>query len=1099
MRDVFLRVAVVLTLLAPGVGLEQAAAKPKPKQKSAFEQLDEMQLMNTLGQFNMEALIKIDVGDGDPAAVLAFAKIAAKSLVKITDPDKCLEEGKSIIKKLEAVIDTAGDDMDTADEAAKKASERTKSKSLEDAARKAQIYYEILYLVGDIAGRQAVEQHALMLKCFQDNRQDRADILKMTENAVDDLEAMREDFKEKMRDWQNDMSVWMILGGPGELLLKKAAYFSSLTYLNRAMALGDSESHQTERDALAGKYNKMLAKTPAEQAGAREKIKTAFKAELAALVAKHKKGTSERRELLEKILVTLPPFERDKSSGVPHDARKTMAIAYRELGQYEKALTLLDANRYAAAPRMLKMVVSKERIFTLVKQGKFEEAQKKITEFQGYAVLLIARGKPTELQQAYVDREVAMLNDYLYRRWGAASSDANEKRKHRIAADTAMLTVYNKYKKEGIRRSFINFFGNRLLDVEDVKKLGSMQLYFCARGAAAAEEHDKRREMLEELLSRTKDPTVAKLAPSAHFLLGGAMNYLKRNIDAAKNFMIASKLYAPTDSEKSATSAHYASICLRSYDLWYKANRKRDIPQTVREKYVEAMTVAVGFVDKKYPKLKLVQWYYPLGDNRDKLSQSAKTPAETVKLMTAAADAFSKVPSDPPADYFNAQDMWLDLRYRAMKQAKKDAATTAATAGKLREDYAQFVVRIEKYIAGLSDKAAPLPMALTEAAAWADFRRAKMLAEQMGKPDQALAEIEAMLKKWSAVESVVVAGNQWQIQSLIDSGKIAEASKALEAFLKKNPEAGASLIGEVVEGIRKAIGEAEIAGGQETQLASLRKSYLFLADRLYASVKDKGIVNANGTINDDRLSRTRFWIDALIQNGRGADAMAIALKNRKVFDKRREAAYKKIEAKYAARISAAKVAKRLFAGVVKGLEAELIRLSKASGGEQFDPVEDYKSVEMAVRAYNSLPKNAAAAQKDRRATNVTLEVRNVYLLIIRRLKARVLVRVNVEWDMAKCLAATGKPAEATNIYKDILQLITPPRNRDQIRMYWSMQLEYCKALVAAVGSNKAEMGKLVTYIDKSLPEQAANWGGATRGGLKSQFFAVKARAAKLSE
>ena len=65
-----------------------------------------------------------------------------------------------------------------------------------------------------------------------------------------------------------------------------------------------------------------------------------------------------------------------------------------------------------------------------------------------------------------------------------------------------MVEFLNKYKTEGIRRSFIDFFGNRLVYAENLDELSSVQLYIIASGAAARKEPRRRRMMLEKIIAR---------------------------------------------------------------------------------------------------------------------------------------------------------------------------------------------------------------------------------------------------------------------------------------------------------------------------------------------------------------------------------------------------------------------------------------------------------------------------------------------------------------------------------------------------------------------------------------------------------------------
>ena len=1113
MRDVLLRVIVVLAVMlacitpAPGQTAPKAKAKVKTKVKtaSAFEQLSNSQLREYVRRLGMRELLPglTIAGGTKPAEILERAKVDAEVMRKISDPAACLARGEEIIATLEEAVALAEKDMETAEQAAEKAPEKTKIKTdkLILAAKAAHLYYEILYLLGDLAGRQAIGPYVNKMIYLQDNREDRKTVLKTTEGAVLDLGDMQADLKETLRDWQEEMSVWMIMGSRGEILLRTAQYWSTQTYLNRAMALGDAEVHESEREELRGAFRRLSAHISRDTTGALQKLKDKLTADLTKLAADQKKRTDQRRELLGRVLMLLPKFETTRRFGVTHDARRRMSIANRELGEYKDAIDGLAPARYEDASGRMKVRVAMELPITLVKQGKYSETSAVISQFKEYAETITAgKGKKlTEIQQAQIDLNVAMLKEYLARRWAAASATPSEKAKQNAEGQAAMVEFLDKYEDEGIRRSFIDFFGNRLLYTEDVEQLGSVQLYIVASGASARKEPGKRRAMLETLLARKDDPATKKLAPEAHWQLALTLNVLGRQMDSADHFISVVTLLG-ADHPRSPLAAQNASICMDKYATWYETTRKTSIPRAVRLKFVTALTHAVSFDSKKNAELKLFNWYYDLGRQCDRLSQESCPAEEVVPWMRRAADAFSKVPSDPPGMFFSAQDMWLDLRYRALKRAEKKDAKLLSDAVKLREDLGVFIQRIEKYVEGLADKDSDEAKGLAVRAAWSDFTRAKLLAEQLHKEALALTEVEALLKKWSKVDGVVVAATQWKIQNLIDLDKITEASAELQAFKKANeqrPDVWTGLIREVIEGIQKAIGQAQAKRGNEAKLTALRKNYLQLAEILYAPIKGKPLEGADGKVDNERLTLTQLWIDALVQNDKGSEAMELASGCRKIFTQRREVLLKKIEAKYAPVIGKCRAAIGLPVALnklVAGFVAEVNRLAK-QGFDDFNPAEDVRPVLMMQKTMNDTAKDADAAKKKRRMSSLSRELITGYREIIRRLKNRIPVDTTVEWNIAKCLSATAQYNASLKIYQHLIEQTDPRTGKDSERRFWRLQLEYCQTYLKAFSKDKELMGKLVTHIEKELSKV----GGGELGGFKVQFFAIREKARRLSK
>jgi|GEM_PF-4179010 len=1100
MRDVFLKVMVVTAVMVACMACAQAA--PKTKTTSAFDQLDDAQLMENLIRFGMHELVgPLTPQDASPKATLMRVRIQAETMRKLTDPAACVAKGKLLIASLEKAVDGAEKEMEEAEKAAEKATPQTRIDKLLVAAKAAYRYFDVLYFLGDLSGRQTIEPYARKVMYLQDNREDRKIILQMTEGAVLDLDDVQDELKDKLRDWQEQMSVWMIMGAQGENLLRNAQYWSTRAYLYRAMALGDVEAHESEREQIRGAFRRTIAHIPANQTASRQKLQAKLDKDLANLAADQKRRIVLRRELLGRVLMLLPKFEKNKRFNVTHDARRIMALAHRELGEYDKAIDKLAPQRYQGASGEMKMTVAMELPITLVKQGKYSEAEAAIGKFKGFAELVVGKGqKLNEIQQAQVDLKVAMLKDYLYRRRAAASTTPADKSRYNALGQAAMIEFLDKYKKPGIRQSFIDFFGNRLLYAEDIDRLSSVQLYIVASGAAASKDPDKRRAMLETIIGRKNDPASKKLAAPVHWQLAMAMNELGRNIDAADNFIAVVSLLGP-DNPRAPLAAKNAAICMTKYVTWYETNKKKMIPPSVRLKCVEALKHAVSF-DEKYPDLKLSEWYSDLGRHCNRLSQNC--PAEEVLVwMQRAADAFGKVPTEPRDKYFEAQDLQLDIRYRALQRSDMDAKARA-TARKLREQCKQFIELVEKYIAGLPDKTSDEAKAqiqdLHERAAWADFTRAKLLSEQMGQGAAGLVEVQALQKKWTQVDSVVVAANQWEIQNLINLDRIEEASAKLQAFKKANekrPDVWAGLIEQVIEGIRKGIDQALAKKGNEAKLASLRKNYLQLASILYAPIKGKP-VEIGGKVDNDRLTLTQLWIDALVQNDKGAEALKLALEIRRIFDQRRKAQAKQIEDKYAPRIRACNAAVGLpkaIAKLVKDFKDELVQRSKDPGADDFNPEEDAAPVDMAYAALTAAPANTPADKLKRLMSAVSLELMTGYRDIIRRLKNRLPVNLTVEWNMAKCFAATGKYGDSLLIYLRLIKGTDPHADRDSTRRFWRLQLEYCQTYIKALGKEKERMVKLVAYIETELPRI----GGDALGGFKVEFFAIREQARRLSQ
>ncbi|MDP6635228.1 MAG: hypothetical protein QGG42_10040 [Phycisphaerae bacterium] len=293
--------------------------------------------------------------------------------------------------------------------------------------------------------------------------------------------------------------------------------------------------------------------------------------------------------------------------------------------------------------------------------------------------------------------------------------------------------------------------------------------------------------------------------------------------------------------------------------------------------------------------------------------------------------------------------------------------------------------------------------------------------------------------------------------------------------------------------------DVEDKSPNEARLASLRKRYLYWTEILYTPIKGKPIIGADGKIDHERLGLTRLWIDALLENDRPAEALELAMECKRVFDTHRNAQTKKIDDKYAPTLRACKAAvglPKVMAKLVNDYKAELVRFSKVQNNSAFDPKPDSRPVDMAFKVMELAAADGGEADKIKRWTAaVSQELVTGYGEIIRRLKNRIPIYLNVEWSVAKCLAATGKHNDALKIYSNLIFKTDRLRDDRSERRFWRLQLEYCQVFVKGRSKNAKLMSMLANHIEKNLKKLD----GGSFGGFKSQFSAIRERARSLSK
>jgi tetratricopeptide (TPR) repeat protein len=109
--------------------------------------------------------------------------------------------------------------------------------------------------------------------------------------------------------------------------------------------------------------------------------------------------------------------------------------------------------------------------------------------------------------------------------------------------------------------------------------------------------------------------------------------------------------------------------------------------------------------------------------------------------------------------------------------------------------------------------------------------------------------------------------------------------------------------------------------------------------------------------------------------------------------------------------------------------------------------------------------------------------------IVEIMKSRIPVDLHIEWNVARCLAATGKHREAMSIYVRLIKSMEQRTDDESKRKLRRLQLEYLEAYIKSLGNDEERIRKLIDYINYIEPD-LARLGGNSCGGLKAAFFSV---------
>lgn len=980
---------------------------------SVYEQLDPSQLATVLRQLEMTEFLDqlgSELGQG-PKTIKSMLLSAELQIAKASRlPQKAYnEEMAKIIKQLEETVETF--------------EEQQLSRDKIKAAKTRLDQFKVRAKLADLVCRVSIERQADQIMIWlQGTEQDRKAILKKTDQGLGQWDDLLDDMDTEIQDSRGDIGVWVVMGDALTQFRSNSQYLACWGYLYRSMALSKADKEQD----------------------------------------------SERQQLLEDLLLLVKPFAEgslDEVGERKYWALWMAGVAYRELGEMEKAQKILSPVIYSKTDANLREIIEVERIVTLVKEGKFPQAQTAAAKLPRTLTAIL--GPKAALK---VDIRAAVVNRYLYQQWAAASKTAADRKKYLLEGQKSLLALIEKHTDPAVQQALMGFIARQHIEQgTPAGNLGALELLAVARHNIAQGEQklDIGEEQVKGLLARDDD--VAKLVkPQALWEMAMVMNGRKRNKEASDYFLRIAKEY-PND-RLAAKAADYAS---RSLIAVVRQNeRAGKVSSSLRETAVAAMDLAVSFAGKS-PAMDLNSWYYTIGDQCDKLA--AGTVGKTQADWTAKAiQAFDRVPAKPEGRKFDARNMALNLRYRQLRNMGKGPQVTTQ-ASSLRGDFQKFSQETNAASASATDKADVT--ALKGYAAWADFYAIRIQAEQLDQTAKGLAELKQLPSRWPGSD-MLVAAKQYEIQIMVETGRVDEAIAQLDAYRSKHGEQVSQLIDMVIGEIRDGIERLEDQGGQEERIAMYRKAYLRFSRQLFANVK--------GLPLKDRQDETLLFVDALNQNGQGDKALELVLQIDKLEKAQRQAKSEQYEKDYAPRFAAVDAA----AGDAKklgGLLAEFVKHAKNNG------------YDVDVEFGTLLSAQAMLAEADpesdryqRLVSNLSRQLKDAYQICLRDMKNTIPERMDVLVNLARSYAASGKYDQAVNAYTRITQGLGGATGKRQ-SLFWRLELELCKMVLDGFGDNKEWMNTLTLRINQ-LRTRDKNM-----GGLSDKFYAIESVAKKQSE
>jgi hypothetical protein len=747
-------------------------------------------------------------------------------------------------------------------------------------------------------------------------------------------------------------------------------------------------------------------------------------------------------------------------------------MAEREAGQFEQA----SADLLAAADPNARPSLRAEALFelarNLIEQGRsvaaqpgasadklaqaeknFDQAANAIEAFDKVA----APGDRTNTVHADVKR--ALLLRCLCSARAACRSDTALAAAEGAKADEAVLSFLTKYTDIQVQRAFLAVIARDFRGREDHRNLDSLALLALA-GGEPTRAPDDRRALLETILAR-KDQLSSRLHPLALWHLAFQAADAKDDAAAGKLFGDLAERF-PRGALSPAAAVNAAISFSRALAAW--AGAGEPVPADLRRQFVGALESLLRREDCTAEGRK---WRFELGWQYEKLAERADAK-DGASLEAKAIATYEAVPSDAE-QFMQARYRGLELSYRRLPPRSDEAAWRQAASA--------LATRLMAYAADAAAVAKKPPIAVSTNAllGWggqAEFRAADLLYNLPGRREEAMAILRGLPGRWPGTP-VVAEGAEFEIRKLLDQGRTGQAAKRVEAFSRDHPDQGRRLIQLVVAQIRRRIELLRAEAGTTDRSTDLRRDFLSLAGAIYGPLADRPV--------DQRYDVTQMYGEALVENGRAAEAVPLLLQcadyAEAAMRRRRDVADRQCRENLAALKAAAGDAAQLrsSAKAYLGALAELgMRAEDSRHGQ-------------AVKAALEALSGSEAVRQSERLASLARALEEGYPALRDMQKASVPGDAANMAALARAYRALGRHAEAVRYYRSLVDGLGGGSTA-----YWSAELEYCQCLLEGFASDRQAMKGLVIRLKQLRMEDLS------MGGLKDRFEAVESRARELA-
>jgi hypothetical protein len=777
----------------------------------------------------------------------------------------------------------------------------------------------------------------------------------------------------------------------------------------------------------------------------------------------------ERNALLDEAVALAQPFTEAPSEGQSDVTRPwsllLVGIAYRERGQHERAAASLQAAAGFPSPD-LRAEVRFQIIRNLIEHGlQLSRAGQTEAARMQWKAAEKALGETEPLTD---ELGKALLAHSLYQAMAQAADTTEARQEQEQKAQAALASFVTAHPQAAVQADFLEIVAAKYRSVQDRSTLGPVVLLALAAAgrpgpsSAPAAGDGEAMAMLRRVSAGSDEASLA-LRPAAMWHLATMEVARGDRRQAAELFAELARRYA--DSFLARPAALNAVICysdlLRAEGQGVGQKLDAAASAKVREGFRAALEMLLSRWGKQAD---VAGWNLELGWQYEAMAQAA-APDAAGALLDKAQAAYQAVPASDPR-HVQAVCRALNIQARRVLEGSGDDPA--------RLKQAAAMVEALRHCAAEA-KAAGGGKDLADVGAWADLTAAKLLADVLGRRDEAMALLAELPARWPG-SSFLPQAVEFQAAKLLEGGQADQAVAAVETLGKDHPEQAQRLGRQLLEEMYRHGGatSAPSATGPAQPWPAAR---LRLAEYLYRRC---------GTAAGGENAAFRYaYAQALLDAGKTSEAVELLLACRKQAEEAADRQRSEIDAEVKAKLAAVEAAAGDVARL-RAMAAELLAEMDAAGLKPHASRGGW-----AIRgALAALDGAVAPDQQQRLVDQLASALAQGYRQLGEARKQALAAPGDILLDLARAYGDMGRFEEAAQLYGRLVEGLDAQRDP---AAYWTAELGYCRSILAARRQDKRAMKSLVVRIAQLKQQDPA------LGNLAEQFGDIEAQAAQAGD